>query len=237
LFCLAFWPADLSGQASEDVSFSGELIDQLLPIEQIIDLAMENSPTLDYYDASIRRAGHQVDLIRNTWQNNIFGFANYSTGDQRIVTGSTAIPGDLTTSSIATGYRAGIQINIPLYEFTGRKSRIRLHEEERNAMLYKKEELELELRLHLIQEYYKVLGYFEVVKIRSEGQEAMRLYYQVAEQEFKDGIIDIAELSQIKNSLSQSEVYFMDAKYLFTGTLSAFAALVGVPVSALLNNN
>lgn len=230
----------LSGQETipaEEVGFSEELIDQLLPLEQIIELAMDNSPTLHYYDASIRRTGYQVDLVRNTWQNNIYGFANYSTGDQRIVTGGTGIPGDLTTSNIATGYRAGIQINIPLYEFTGRRSRIRLHEEERNAMVHKKEELELELRLYVIREFYKMLGYFETVKIRSEGREAMRVYYQVAEKEFQDGIIDIAELSQIKNSLSQAEVYFMDASYLFTGTLSAFAALVGVPVSELLNQN
>jgi len=237
IFIFTFRSFIMVGQQANEVSFSDDLVQQLLPLEQIIELAMVNSPTLDYYDAAIRKAGYQVDVIRNAWQNNIFGFANYSTGDQRLVTGGTGIPGDITTSSIATGYRAGIQINIPLYEFTARRSRIRLHEEERNAMIHKKEELELELRLHIIQEFYKMLGYFEVVKIRSEGQEAMRVYYQVAEKEFQDGIIDIAELSQIKNSLSQAEVYFMDARYLFAGTLTAFAALVGLPVSELLNNN
>lgn len=237
IFLSVYRSFSLPGQEPVEISYTDDLIQQLLPLEQIIELAMDNSPTLDYYDASIRRAGYQVDLIKNTWHNNIYGFANYSTGDQRIVTGGTGIPGDLTTSSIATGYRAGIQVNIPLYEFTGRRSRIRLHEEERNAMVHKKAELELELRMYIIQEYYKMLGYFEAVKIRSEGREAMRVYYQVAEKEFQDGIIDIAELSQIKNSLSQAEVYFMDARYLFTGTLSAFAALVGVPVSELLNQN
>ncbi len=237
VYSLALLSAGARGQQVENISFTKELIYQLLPLQQIIELAMENSPTLDYYDASIRKAGFQVDVVKRSWQNNIFGFANYSTGDQRIITGGTGIPGDLTTSNIATGYRAGVQINIPLYELTGRKSRIRLHEEERIAMTHKKEELELELRMHIIQEYYKILGYFEIVKIRSEGQQAMHVYYQVAEKEFQDGIIDVAELSQVKNSLSQAEVYFTDAKYLFTGTLSSFAAMIGVAVSELLNTN
>ncbi len=229
----------LSNQAQEigGISFDDDLVSRLLPLDSLISIAMENSPTLDYYDAAISKAGFQVDFIKRMWHNNVYGFFNYSTGDQRILTAGSNMPGDITTSNIATGYRAGIQVNIPLYEFTGRKSRIRLHEEEKNAAIHKKEELKLELRMYIIAEYYKLLGYYEVVKVRSEGFEAMRTYHLAAEQEFRDGIIALGELSQIKNSLSQAEVYFQDAKYLFMGTLHAFAALIGVPVADLLIDN
>jgi outer membrane protein TolC len=230
-------PLSTQAQEIEGISFDDDLVSRLLPLDSLINIAMENSPTLDYYDATISKAGFQVEFIKRMWHNNVYGFFNYSTGDQRILTGASNMPGDVTTSNIATGYRAGIQVNIPLYEITGRKSRIRLHEEEKNAAIHKKEELNLELRMHIIAEYYKMLGYYEVVKVRSEGFEAMRTYHLVAEQEFRDGIIALGELSQIKNSLSQAEVYFQDAKYLFMGTLHAFAALIGVPVADLLIDN
>lgn len=230
-------PLSIHAQEIEVLTFDDNLVSRLLPLDSLINIAMENSPTLDYYEAAISKAGFQVDFIKRMWHNNVYGFFNYSTGDQRILTAGSEVPGDISTSNIATGYRAGIQVNIPLYEFTGRKSRIRLHEEEKNAAIHKKEELKLELRLHIIAEYYRLLGYYENVKVRSEGFEAMRTYHLTAEEEFRDGIIALGDLSQIKNSLAQSEVYFQDAKYLFMGTLHAFAAFIGVTVDELLIEN
>lgn len=226
----------LISQELESLDLDKELREQLIPLDSIIALALENSPVIDYYGALVNKSEHEKQLAKRLWQNNIFGFANYSTGDQRILTGSTALPGDVTTSSIATGYRAGIQINIPLYDFTSRRSRIRLHEAESRAMYHKQEEMALDVQRQVIDEYYMVLGAFESLKARSEGMESMRVYYLVAEQEFKDGIISIGELSQIKNVLSTSEFYFQNAKYDFYRFFGAFAALAGVSVSDLLIN-
>lgn len=210
---------------------------ELLPLDTLMALAEQNSPLLDYYEALIDKSGHEVDLARRTWQNNIFGFANYSTGDQRIVTATTGLPGDLETTNLATGYRAGVQINIPLFEFTGRRSRIRLHEAERRAMVSKRNEMHMDLRRIVTEEYYMVLGAFESLKTRSEGREAMKTYYLVAEQEFQDGVISIGELAQVKNALSTADYYYQNAKYDFYRIISAFSVLVGVSTSELTISN
>lgn len=226
----------LKAQELELLDTQKELRQQLIPLDSMIALAIENSPVVDYYGALVNKSNHEIQMARRLWHNNVFGFANYSTGDQRILTGSTALPGDVTTSSIATGYRAGVQINLPLYDITSRRSRIRLHQAERQAMHYKQEEMTLDVHRQVIDEYYMVLGAFESLKARSEGMEAMRIYYMIAEKEFKDGIISIGELSQIKNVLSTSEFYFQNAKYDFYRFFGALAALTGVSVSDLLIN-
>lgn len=226
--------AFLSAQETDAIDLELSLREQLIPLDSIIALALTHSPVVDYYGALVNKSEHEVLMARRLWQNNIFGFANYSTGDQRILTGSTALPGDVTTSSIATGYRAGVQINLPLYDITSRRSRIRLHEAEKQAMHYKQEEMMLDVRRQAISEYYLVLGAFESLRARSEGMEAMRVYYLVAEQEFKDGIISIGELSQIKNVLSTSVFYFQNAKYDFYRLLGTLAALTGMAISDLI---
>ncbi len=222
---------------SQDIDFVDETRsfgEQLLPLDTLIELAVNNSPTVRHYDALVDKFDYQIDIARRLWQNNIYGFANYSTGDQRIITGGTGMPGDIATSTIASGYRAGLQVNIPLFEFTSRRKRISFHEAERDAAIYKKDEQQLDIVRHVIEEYYIVIGAFETMKTRAEGKEAMRMYYLVAEREFSEGVIPISELSQVKSSLSQSEVYYQDARHLFFGRLSSFAALVGVSVPGLM---
>ena len=226
-----------AAQAPADAPLDINLEDELLPLDTMIALAQEHSPVLEHYQALIDKSGHEIDLARRMWQNNIYGFANYSTGDQRIVTAGTQIPGDVETSSLATGYRAGLQINIPLFEFTGRRSRIRLHEAEQRAMVSKRDEMRMDLRRLVTDEYFMVLGAFESLKTRSEGKEALRTYYLVAEQEFEDGLISIGELSQVKNSLSTAEFYYQNAKYDFYRLFSAFSVLIGVSPSELTISN
>lgn len=135
VICLCFF----YDSKAQDINFVDEtksFSEQLLPLDTLIELAVSNSPTVRHYDALVDKFDYQVDIARRLWQNNIYGFANYSTGDQRIVTGGTGIPGDMTTSTIASGYRAGLQVNIPLFEFTSRKKRINFHEAERDAAIY-----------------------------------------------------------------------------------------------------
>lgn len=214
----------------------GDLADRLLPLDSLIEMALQRSPTLGHFDALIRQSAYQVDLARRLWLNNIYGFANYSTGDQRIVTAGTQIPGDVTTSSLATGYRAGVQINLPVFELTSRSVRIRLHEAEKDAAVHKKHEQQQDIVRQVIEDYYMMLGAYESLKTRAEGREAMQTYHMVAEQEFAEGILSLGDLSQIKTSLSQAEVYYHDARHSFYGRLASFAALVGVSIHELMKH-
>ncbi|GHB49788.1 hypothetical protein GCM10008106_33250 [Mongoliitalea lutea] len=208
--------------------------DQLIPLENIIQTALSYSPTLQYQDALIDKGKYQIEFTKRLWQNNVFGFGNFSGGDQRILTGDVFNPDGVATSSITNGYRLGLQVNIPLFEFMGRTSRIKLHQEEQKATIFKKDEMELEIRRLVIQEYFRMIGSFENLKIRSEGQEALKTHYLVAEQEFKDGIIPIGELSRVADVLSQSRAYYEQARFEFLERIHNLAALVGVSPSDLL---
>jgi len=224
-------------EAIPDIPMNDGLSSQLISLDSILTLAMNYYPTIDYYSSLVDKAEQEITMTKRMWQNNIFGFGNYSTGDQRILTGSSNLPGELSTQNIATGYRIGVQLNLPLYQFTTRKTRIRLAEADRDAMIYKQDETKLSLQRMVIEEYYQVLGSFEALRTRSENVEASRTYYLVAEQEFKEGAISLGEVTQIKNSLSTADYYYQNARFDFYSRFSAFAALLGVDVSELLLKN
>ena len=223
-------------QQMESFGLSGDFHARFLPLDSIVRLATGNSPTLSYYDALIVRSLHHTTIARRSWQNNIFAFANYSTGDQRIITGSTNLPGDVVASNIASGYRTGVQINIPLFDLTSRKARVMAHMAEEEAAFHKKEEQQTDLVRQITQAYYLVLGAYESMFIRDEGRQAMQSFYASAEKEFVDGIISLGELSQIRNSQAQAEVYYQDARHLFFARLADLAVLSGVSVSELFVN-
>ncbi|ERM81236.1 hypothetical protein P872_09075 [Rhodonellum psychrophilum GCM71 = DSM 17998] len=224
------------GQGIEQLDLGKNLEDQLLPLEEIISKTLDFSPKLDYQDALIEKAEYQVELTKRLWQNNVFGFANYSAGDQRIITGDSFNPGGAASTSLVNGYRAGLQVNVPLFEFMGRKSRIKLFEEEKKAVVFQKNEMEFELRRLVTLEYFKLLGAYELLKIRSEGQEALKTNYIIAEKEFKDGIIPIGELSRLTDVLAQSRSYYSDAKFEFLERYHNLAALAGLAPHNLLKN-
>lgn len=236
VFCLVqvIFAIDSTAQEDLNLDFKRPFEEQLIPLDDIINAAIEYSPTLFYQDALIEKGKYQIELTKRLWQNNIFGFGNYSGGDQRILTGDVFNPDGVSTSSITNGYRLGLQVNIPLFEFIGRSSRIKVHEEEQKATVFKKEEMELEIKQMVIQEYFRLVGAFENLKIRSEGQEAIKTHYLVAEQEFKDGIIPIGELSRVTDVMSQSRAYYEQAKFEFLERIYNLAAYTGKQPSGLL---
>jgi len=208
-----------------------DLRKQLPPLDTLKVIALQNSPQVKFQEAVVRKNQAQIDFSKKLWQNNIMGNVNLSTGNQNLLLLDNT--SDLQSTSITNGYRAGVNVNIPLYEFSGRKSRIQLHREELSAARYKKEESELLLERQVESEYYGLLASQRILKIRADARESAAINEVMAEQQFKQGVIGIAELSRVKEITAKAQVEYEIAYADYFTRYHQFEALIGVPLKKL----
>ena len=207
---------------------------QLIPLDSIIEIAVQHSPSVKFQTNLIASAKSQLEFSKRLWTNNIVGFVNYSSGNQSIVTADSQNAGSLSASNITSGYRMGVQLNLPLYELVGRKSRINLYKYELNSTVDKKDESIQELKKEVIQAYYSLLYYSNLLNIRSEAKQSTINQYLLAQNQFKDGIIDIAELSRLKTIEVNARADYEEAKRQFSTLYFQLEPLIGVPIQQLI---
>lgn len=211
-----------------------DLQSQLLPFDDILTIAIQNSPTVKFQGDLVDNAQAQLEMGRKQWTNNIVGFSNYSGGNQNLITSDNQTAGSTAYSNISTGYRVGIQINLPLYELVGRSSRLKSYKSELKSTIDKKDESVLALKQNLIQAYYNLLYYSNLLNIRSEAKQTTINQYEIAQKQFKDGVIDISELSRLKTIEVNARADYEDAKRQFSTYYFGFETMVGVPFQQLL---
>lgn len=225
-------------KADNDLIFvldeKSDLQSQILPLDSIIEIAIKKSFSVKFQDDLIDAAKYQVDFAKRVWTNNIVGFVGYTAGNQNLISASNQNANTLDATNTTNGYRMGVQINLPLYEFVGRKSRVNLYKSQFNSTVNKKAETIQELKKEVIQTYYSMLYYNNLVNIRSESKQTTINQYLIAQKQFKDGLIDIAELSRLKTIEVNSKADFEEAKRQFSTLYFLFENLVGVPMQQLM---
>lgn len=213
---------------------SKDLQDQLIPLDSIIGIALKNSPAIKFQEDLVDAAKYQVRFMQEIWTNNIMPFFNYTASNQKLVTADGQSSNGLSSSSLANGYRAGVQINFPLYEIIGRKARVNLYKSQLQSSIDKQDQSEQELTQVLIQEYYSLIYYRNLIGIRSDAKQSGINQYEVAQQEFKDGIIQASELSRLKSIEVNARADYEEAKREFAILYYQFQNMVGVPLAQLV---
>ena len=211
-----------------------ELQAQMIPLDSILDLAVKHSPAVKFQQDLVESAKSQLEFSKKLWTNNVVGFVNYSAGNQNIVTADNQTPGSSSSSNITNGLRMGIQINLPLYELVGRKSRIKIYKSDLNSTVNKKDESIQELKANVINMYYELLYSSNILTIRSEAKQSTINQYSIAEKQFKDGIIDVGELSRLKTIEINAQADYEEAKRQFSTFYHQTEVLIGVPFQQLI---
>lgn len=213
---------------------SKDLQAQLLPLDSIILIAIKNSPGVKFQKDLIEASKYQIEFMKRIWTNNITPYFNYNTGNQNLVAADAQNPGGLSSTNLTSGYRAGIQVNLPLYEILGRKARINLYKADLQSSINKEEQIEQETIQVLIEEYYTLIYYRNLITIRSEAKQTDINQSLVAQQEFKDGIIQASELSRLQQIEVNARADYEEVKRQFAIHYFQFQNLVGVPIRQMM---
>lgn len=226
--------------AYEDIfslNFEEDVTVQLLPLDTIVDIAFNNSPTLRFHEGEVGAAKAQVILAKRSWHPYISTYASTSYGSQNIAlnTYNPATGGNQTQAS--NGYTIGATVVLPLSVFTQTPVKIDMMRQELIKFEARVDEAKLRLRREIISEYFKLVTAQRLLKIISEDVQTATLTLNIAEVQFQNGTLAPSEFSRIKNlqtiARTNYELQFRE----FATAYFQFEALVGVEMFEIKRAN
>ncbi len=225
---------DFNALSITKLNLNNDLKEQLLPVDSLIQIAIKNNPGVKMQEALVHSGESQVRYAKSEWMRNISLNFNNSYGNATFFNSSNESAAELQTQNMSTGYRAGVNINIPLYELFGRQHRINVFRNELEAKDEQRKNTELELARRVIYEYNYAIAAHRMMLISSENMQAALTHEALADKEFAEGVIAIGESSRITEFASKAKMDFETAKREFFLWYMQLETLVGVRLDTLV---
>lgn len=216
-------------------------IESLLPpLETIIDSAIARNPYVKYRDLQIVVNEHKLKANRSEWTRDIgiqtdvrYGtFDNFATN---VVEGQN--PALTSTRNTQANYGVGAYIRIPFYDFINRKNQINLSKAEVGQAQSYSSIQRNELRQQVIKQYNELIIKQRILKIKSRYATTAKINMEMAEKQFLNGVISIAEYSSISEIVSRSESDFESSKMDFRTAYMILVEIVGMNFNLTNNSN
>jgi len=233
-FFLVLFP--LAGYGQDDnvqiLNLNRPIADQLPPLDSLISMAVSYNPTVRLNQELEGVAADRVKLEKNSWTSLIRGYYDYSSGNQSLVV--TGLQSN-DINNLTNGYRAGINISLPLSELANRKTRIRLQRQELAATEYKTQEVEIEVARLVIDEYNNIITGQQLMRNQSEMVELAKSNFKIAEMDYKTGNMEGAVFIRNAEILNIAQAGYENAKKEFSIAVQKLELLVGRPLGHIIN--
>lgn len=216
----------------QNIDLNRPIAEQLPPLDSLIDMAVAHHPTVKLNQELEGVAADRVKLEKNSWTEMVRGYYDYSAGNQSLVV--TGLQNN-DINNLTNGYRAGVNISLPLYQLTTRKTRIRLQQQELRATEYKTQEVEIEVARLVIEEYNNVIAGQKLMKNQSEMVELARSNFQIAEAEYKTGNMEGAVFIRNAEILNIARANYENVRKEFFIAVQNLELLIGNPLSQIIN--
>lgn len=227
-------PFQLTDTIGQHIDLNKELLNQLVPLDSIIKLALANNPTLQAQDALVEASKDQIKFARREWQNGVSGFFTQSYGNQSMFFDSNQETTTVQSQSLQTGFRLGLNVNIPLFMLFGRTSRINVFEHEMEVRAKTAEKLEMDVSRQVISEYNNMLSAHRILLLASKSRGTARMVQDMADKQFAQGDISIADYSSVAAITAKSEQDYEIARGNFYSTYQSLEKLLGVRLDTLV---
>jgi Outer membrane protein len=222
----------VSGQEETTLDPSkSDLVQMLPPLNNLIDSAIKNNPSVKFRDLQIivnecklraeqtvwsRNLGFQADVRNGT-------FNNFSTN-----TSAGQTPDMFATKSNQTNYGIGAYIKFPIQDLLNRKNQVKMAQAEVDQAINMAEQQKTEVRQLVIKQYNEWVLKYKLLKIRFKYLETSKTNAEMAEREFKNGIIDLTEYSRISEITTRAESDFEVANTEFVTAYLILEEIVGI---------
>jgi hypothetical protein len=211
-------------------------IEVMLPtLDSLYEIAKLNNPTLKQEAAATRSAQWAARYTRWIWAQNLSVFYNYSLGSLPFFAyADPSQPQGQELIQVREGYRAGINLQLSVFDVLGQRGKVNEMKEKAIFQKHKRDAEAQELRRKLSAFYADMVGYSRLYKGRNEDFLMQVVACQVAEKEYREGVIHMSEYSRQKNVLSDAEAAYHESFRFFYGSLTQFEAILGVPLHTVM---
>jgi outer membrane protein TolC len=209
-------------------------IELLLPsLDSLYEIAKLVNPTLKQENAAMRSSLWAERYNRWLWAQNIYVFYNYNFGSLPFFA-YTDITNPQGLTQVSQGYRAGVNIQLSIFDVMGHKGRVNEQREKALVSKYKHDAESLELKRKLGSLYADMVGYNRMYKGRNEDLLTQLVACQVAEKEYREGTIHISEYARQKNVMADAEASYHDSFRFYLAAIEQFEAILGVSLESVM---
>ncbi|HCY41846.1 MAG TPA: hypothetical protein DHV48_10900 [Prolixibacteraceae bacterium] len=211
--------------------YDDDIEGKLPPLNVLIDSALAKDPYVRFRELQLVVNNSKLKSDKTQWARN-FGFQtdirngtfdNFSTN-----TSEGQSPSIFATKSNQTNYGIGAYMKFPIFDILNRKNQITLAQTELKQASEMAEMQKNEVRQAVIKQYNQLLLSHRLLRIRFNYVETSRTNMQMAEKEFKNGIINITEFSRISEITARSESDFETARIEFRTAYLILEEIVGI---------
>ncbi|OJJ16417.1 hypothetical protein BKI52_34590 [marine bacterium AO1-C] len=190
---------------------------RLPPLVLLTEAALDNAPRVKYQQAIIRRNNANIKARKKRWADKIFMDAGYSYTNNFSVMNVDASTGGFESVSLKNGdsYRFGVTFRLSLFDLIGLKHVKQGAVFEKQAAEHQLKDIEKHIRWTVTELYKNLQLAQSLLKIKSDKMQTLSLQRQMAEKEFMQGQIKIAELSRLTELTSNARQDFEKGKIEF----------------------
>lgn len=181
----------------QEVSKGDLAFEQILPLSELIELAVQNAPGLQVFSTSQEQTREEIALNKKKWMRHIAFTAGVNYGN--------GVVSDQITSGVGTDNRVnyltsenvffnvGINLRLPFSELSSRKNEIKIQKLEIDRLEYLKLDQTKFIREEVIRRFKELKGYFISMELQMQIVEANVIALSLAENQFKKGQLEMKE--------------------------------------------
>ncbi len=219
---------ELLANTSSGIDFA----DRLPPLAELQAQAIENSPIFKMLDADVSIGEYKVKEEKREWMHSmgIESGARYGLFDNLIITQDLGLVESNTQTTEQTRYYVGAFIKIPISAIID-NSNVKTAVAEKEKLQYQREARIQELRQLIIVRYNNVILEYRGILIKSNAVESYRVQRLRADEDFKNGKINVYEYARLEDMLSKAVLSLEEGKLNFTTAFQILEETVGVKIN------
>jgi len=216
--------------APDTLNIDSTIIDKIPPLQSLIDSALVNSYKLHRQIKEEEIKQLETTSITQEWLRyiNIFATSNYGVYDNFMsVQDQTTIGSTLNTGN-SFRWSVGVTISgTPLYDFFNRPTVKKIKKLEAEQELNTRQDMELEIRKTVIQQYNQTLMSYHIMLIAQENVYSNYAMLLLSEKLFANGELELAALTNIREMYYKSLMTAEQNKYEFNMNYLILQAICG----------
>jgi outer membrane protein TolC len=225
--------------SSSEVRFNplvDNIQEKLPPLEVLIDSAIKYAPKIRMRDAEISLAQFKLKERKWSWTRNFgistnLSYGNYYNFSTNETSGST--PSEFISTRAETVFNVGFFLRFPVFEFINAKNDMNFGKREIEKTMLLREEMVRETSQDVILVYQDLLLHQDLLKVKNEAQITSGIQVKMAEKEFLNGKISIADLSRLTEMHSINLYNYKKDRMLFYRQYLILEQLVGMKFNLL----
>lgn len=209
-----------------------DLADQLLPFENLYQIALHHSPAIRQEDASLESQVAANQMAKWSLLRGLSLSTGYSASNQSVV---PTADNPTQTFQLSNGYRFGISAGFSIGDLVTRHAAAKQLQAAYKQSQAKREMSVQQLRQQLHHLYQNTLLSQRLLKMAIQNQQAALVAYQTAEINMKQGRLSPTEYAGALKTYTGAQIEVESSRTTVLTNLFDLITVIGVPVARLRN--